>query len=364
MPRQGQHDRFEQIYMAQLRTLLTSGGVPIAYEQDRAAIDTGLHLFMEGSGSDYLASQARVWFQAKGKRRETLSAAEFDAASWVTTSVEVEHLRFWYAAPEPVYLAVFIESKGVFIAEDARVIVHRMWPRGDFYRATDAQTTVTVRLDKAAILDEPRIVAMLAHRSMRIDGATFQGRPLGHRFDPLRSELAIDTRQLWDSIVARLMSEYRFRPTRPPVSVGPDMRVVKGRFYDTMVWQSSAFAEFGTGPDDDFRDDPAVESVQGAAIVVVDGTSHRSILAADERATLLRELSKSEVPVVLFFFGKDLSGTGGVWRRFFNDEVRPGRCSDVRMIGIEALTSLVLAATMVYLDLAPALAFRTVNYRF
>jgi hypothetical protein len=34
------------------------------------------------------------------------------------------------------------------------------------------------------------------------------------------------------------------------------------------------------------------------------------------------------------------------------------------MIGMEALTSLVLVATMVYLDLAPALSFRTVNYRY
>lgn len=33
------------------------------------------------------------------------------------------------------------------------------------------------------------------------------------------------------------------------------------------------------------------------------------------------------------------------------------------MIGNEAITSLVLAAPMVYLDLAPELRFRFVNYR-
>jgi hypothetical protein len=364
MPRQGQNERFEQLYMAQLTSLLTTGGVPIKYDQDRAAIDTGLHLFVEGPGNDYLASQARVWFQAKGKRTETLSAEQFDGASSVSTSVEVDHLRYWYAAPEPVYLAVFIESKGVFVAEDVRVIVHRMWPAGDFYKATDAQTTVTLHLDKAAVLDEPRIATMLAHRSMRIDGSTFQGRPLGHRFDPLRSELAVETRELWEAIVARLISEYRFRDVTPKVPVSPDVSVVEGRFYDTMLWQSSAFAEFGTGPNDDFRDDPAVESVQGAAIVVIDGAQDRSHLSANERRTLLAEISKSEAPIVLFFFGKDLSSTGGTWRRFFREEVLPDRPSRVRMIGMEALTSLVLVATMVYLDLAPALSFRTVNYRY
>lgn len=364
MPRQGRHDRFEQLYIAKLRTLLSHGGVPVTYDQDRAAIDTGLHLFVEGADKDYLASHARVWFQAKGKRADTLSEAQFDAASSVSTSVEVDHLRYWYAAPEPVYLVVFVESKDLFIAEDVRDIVHRMWPYGDFYTATGGQTTVTVHLDKAAVLEVPRIATMLAHRSMRIDGATFQGRPLGHRFDPLRSELAIETPELWDSIVARLLVEYRFRETAPRASVAPDVVMVKGRFYDTMVWQSSAFAEFGVGPNDDFRDDPAVESVQGEAVVVIDRAPDRSSLSADERRSLLAELATSDTPVVLFFFGKDLSGTGGTWRRFFREEVYSGRPWRLGMIGTEAITSLVLAATMVYLDLAPTLSFRTVNYRY
>lgn len=364
MPRQGQHDRFERLYIAQLKALLSSGGVPVTYDQDRAAIDTGLHLFVEGADNDYLATHARVWFQAKGKRTTTLSSAQFDAASSLSTSVEVDHLRYWYAAPEPVYLAVFVESQDLFIAEDVRVIVHRMWPRGDFYRATQGLTKVTVHLDKAAVLDGPRIATMLAHRSMRIDGATFQSRPLGHRFDPLRSELAIESRELWDNLVARLLAEYRFRETAPRVSVAPYVVVAKGRFYDTMVWQSSAFAEFGVGLDDDFRDDPAVESVHGDAVVVIDGAPHRSGLSVGERGGLLTELAKSDAPVVLFFFGKDLSGTGGTWRQFFREEAFPGDPRGLRMIGLEALTSLVLAATMVYLDLAPALSFRTVNYRY
>lgn len=278
--------------------------------------------------------------------------------------MEVDHLRYWYAAPEPVYLVVFVESKDVFIAEDVRAIVHRTWPYGDVFRATEGRRKVTVHLDKKAVLDEPRIATMLAHRSMRIDGATFQGRPLGHQFDPLRSELAIETRELWDRIVARLLSEYRFREPAPRVSVAADVVVATGRFYDTMVWQSSAFAEFGVAPDDDFRDDPAVEAVQGEAVVVIDGAPHRSGLSPEERTSLLTELATSDAPVILFFFGKDLSGTGGTWRRFFREDALAGRRRELRMIGLEALTSLVLAATMVYLDLAPALSFRTVNYRY
>lgn len=119
---------------------------------------------------------------------------------------------------------------------------------------------------------------MLSHRSMRIDGATFQGRPLGHRIDPLRCELSFDDQALWEWTVDRILAEHRFRRAGPPVDIGPDLTVLTGRFYDTMLWQSSAFAEFGYGPDDDFRDDPAVESVQGPAAVVIDRAGGRTDL--------------------------------------------------------------------------------------
>ncbi|WP_165497086.1 DUF4365 domain-containing protein [Rhodococcus sp. ABRD24] len=350
--------------MSQLKMLLTACGVPIEYEQDRAAIDTGLHLFVEGANADYSASQTRVWFQAKGKRAQTLSAEQFRSASSVSTPVEVDHLRYWYAAPEPVYLVVFVESTEVFIAEDVRAIVDRAWPDGDFYKATEKQTTVTVHLSKAAVLDERRIKAMLDHRSMRIDGPAFQGRPLGHRFDPLRSELAIDTRELWTRIVERLLSEHRFRETAPRRPITSDITLMNGCFFDTMVWQSSAFAEFGRGSNDGFRDDPAVESVHGQVVMVLDSEPNRAGLSSVERMKLLSELTKSKAPVVLFFFGKDLSGTGGVWRQFLREEVQLKRPRELRMLGTEALTSLVLAATLVYLDLAPDLSFKTVNYRY
>lgn len=364
MPIQGGHDRFEQTYMAQLKSLLNCGGIPVDYAQDRAAVDTGLHLFVEGPNDSYSASQTRVWFQAKGKRITTLSAERFDADSWVHVSVETEHLRFWYGAPEPVYLVIFVESKGIFIAEDVRAIIHRMWPDGDFYKSTENQRTVTVHLDKSEVLDTARLTAMLTHRSMRIDGPAFQGRPLGHRFDPLRSELAFDSRKLWDRVVTRLLDEHRFRRTTPEVSITDDLKVMEGRYFDTMVWQSPAFAEFGHRTDDDFRDDPAVESVHGRIRLIIDSQEQRKDLSTLERTRLLAALKASGVPVVLFFFGKDLSGMGGTWRQFFREEVPPECSPRVYMLGTEAVSNLVLTATLVYLDLAPELSFRTVTYRY
>jgi hypothetical protein len=259
---------------------------------------------------------------------------------------------------------LYIEGADVFLAEDVQALVNRAWPDHDFYLATRGQSTVTVRVDAAALLDGARIRAMLEHRSMRIDGATFQGRPLGHRLDPLRSALSFDDAGLWARTVDRLLNEHRFRHGDGAVEIGPDLTLLRGRFYDTMIWQSSAFAEFGYGPDDDFRDDPEVEWVQGAAAVVIDRARDRVALPQDEREVLRDALAATGGRVVLFFNGKDLSGTGGTWRSFFREHL-PGASREwgVSMLGHEALTCLVLSATLVYLDLAPQLSFAHLQYR-
>jgi hypothetical protein len=79
----GSTDVFENAYMAKLKALLAGQGVVIDYERDRAAIDTGLHLFVEAENNTRTASPARVWFQAKGRTRETLPLAAYRAADAV-----------------------------------------------------------------------------------------------------------------------------------------------------------------------------------------------------------------------------------------------------------------------------------------
>ncbi|MGW4368632.1 DUF4365 domain-containing protein [Nocardia takedensis] len=364
MPTQGSDDHFEQSYMAALKVLLTFGGIPVDYAQDRAAIDIGLHLFVQGH-DQRTASQTRLWFQAKGKRTTTLSAEDFDSTTSVDVSVQIDHLRYWFDHPEPVYLVVYIESKNVFLAEDVRTLVDRRWPRSDFYQSTRGQTTATLRLDSTAVLDRPRIEAMLVHRSMRIDGTAFQGRPMGHRLDPLRSILAIDTTEHWTQILDRIMQEFRFDPSSHR-SISAELSVRRGVFRDTMLWQSPAFAEYGYDFDDDVRIDPHVESVHGPAIVITDSMPNRRHLTAPERAAVTAEISRAEpdLPVILFFYGHDLSATGGTWRRFLREETLLDHQGGQRMLGIEAISYLVLATTMVYLDLAPHLSFQTPNRRY
>jgi hypothetical protein len=89
----GDDDQFESEYIAKLRALLTTRGVPLTYDKDRAGIDTGLHLFVEGQ-SEREASQARVWFQVKSRRADTLSLERYHNRDRIDVSLQVDHLRF------------------------------------------------------------------------------------------------------------------------------------------------------------------------------------------------------------------------------------------------------------------------------
>jgi hypothetical protein len=186
--------------------------------------------------------------QVKSKRAETLSLESFQTRARIDVSVQVDHLQFWYAVPEPVYLVVYVEAADAFVAEDIRDIVERQWPAGSFYPAVaEMGATVTVHVDRHRVLDGARLDAMLAHRSMRIDGPAFRGRPLGHRFDPLRSQIDVCAPELFERLARRLLEAHDFRLTHAG-RVTRDLSTAQGRLYQTLEWQSPVFAEFGMGP--------------------------------------------------------------------------------------------------------------------
>jgi hypothetical protein len=363
VPGAGESDVFEAVYMAKLKALLAPHGVILTYDQDRAAIDTGLHLFLEGDG-DRQASQVRVWFQAKGKMAGTLPLENYRTAQTVTVKVKVDHLRFWVAAPDPVYLVVYVESGDEFIAEDVRDIVERQWPRGVFYSKVPAsQGEVTLGVVTTAKLDGARVAAMLRHRSMRIDGPAFRGRPLGHRFDPIRSQIATLPPATFDRLVQRILAAHDFRDTET-IDVAPDLKIVRGRLYETLSWQSPAFAEYGYGPTDDFRVEPSYETLHGKVVLIVDRSGGRASLSHAELAAITKSADplSAETSLTVIFNNPDLSGTGGLWRRTLRDLRFRDTYAQVRQIGLEAITFLVLVTTLVYLDLAPEIAWDHVSY--
>ena len=355
----GETDLFEFDYIADLKAVLVRHGLVLDYRNDRAAIDTGLHLYLEGSGrGSRLVSQVRVWFQGKGIQAATLSFAEFQAADRIAISVAAEHLRYWYAHPDPVYLAVYVESAGLFLCEDARDLVEARWSDGDFYTALPpTQQSVTVHLPTSSVLDAGRIAAMLDHRSMRIDGPAFRGRPLGHRLDPLRSVLQPVPSAGFVDLCRTLLDVHGFRPDHEQ-ALAPDLTVVRGTLHQTLAWQSPAFAEYGFTIDGALRDEPRYQSVHGPVTVIIDSQPHRRSLPAGspDLAAYARHPAES---LLVMFDAPDLSSTGGLWRSSLN-QARPHGGYD--MAGLEAISNVLLQCTLVYIDRAPTLQWKEVNY--
>jgi hypothetical protein len=99
MPSVVPEEEFEDKYTDRFRDRLRGRGIILKYERDRAATDLGIHLTPPGS---LTLSNVKVWFQLKGIQTTTLSREEIEVASAVSVSLKLDHLRFWYAAPEAV----------------------------------------------------------------------------------------------------------------------------------------------------------------------------------------------------------------------------------------------------------------------
>jgi hypothetical protein len=368
----GEHDELENRYMPKFEALLSQSGVIVGYRRDRAGIDTGLHLFARGEKTTkkgderpyWHALASRVWFQLKGVHASTMSADAFNSAERIAVAVGVEHLKFWFAAPEPVYLVVYVESVDTFIGIDVRELVEREWQQTFYASMRDRTGDVAVHVPTTAVMDLDRVAALVDHRSMRIDGPAFRGRPLGHRIDPLRSVLARPSAQAWGEMVTRLLEAHDFREVSRD-RVG-ELTVIRGTLAQTLLWQSPAFAEYGYRySPDEVRDEPAPEQAFGDVYVVLDSAEDRTAFDEEEAQALSGIIGAAvddDVSVLVFLRGLDLSSTGGLWRSAMRASAMEGWRGGWHQIGLEALSYLVLTATLVYLEFAPDLDWDHANY--
>ena len=114
-----------------------------------------------------------------------------------------------------------------------------------------------------------------------------------------------------------------------------------------------AFAEYGYAYVNEVRVEPAPEQLFGELCVIYDAAADRREFTDDEISaltTLFETAAQEDRPVALFFRGRDLSGTGGLWRSTVNGSVLGGRRGGWRQLGLEALSYLVLTTTLVYLS--------------
>ena len=325
----GKNDEFEGVYTEKFRSLAREHGEFVHYERDRAAIDLGVHLTnVTELGRE--VSQSRVWFQLKGVRSTTLSYQEYVRKSEISLPVSLDHLRFWSASPEPIYLVLYVECADKFLVEDARDIVDRMW--GENFWGPDAlragQQRVTVNLLKTAELSRATWAAMRRHRSMRIDGPLFHGRPLGHRLDPLRCSLNRFDPSAFCKLVGRLLQVHGYYKLQelnpailfPPSSSGNEHSILmRGTLYYPFGNVPQSTTQFGIGSDIDSRIEGTPLYAQGPCAIFIHGDT-RSRPDLEAVRDLADSLMKDGIRQLLVFanmhldpayFGSFFAGTRG-----------------------------------------------------
>jgi len=354
--------------MAKLNAIWAGRGLVLKYEKDRAALDGGLHMYADEEGVGRRASQTRIWFQAKGKRATTISEVQFTMSETIDVDVLVDHVRFWYASPEPVYLIIYIESADVFLAEDVREIVDRQWVRPTFYEAVPAtQQSVTLKVRTSSRLDNAAITRMLHHRSMRIDGPAFRGRPLGHRFDPLRCELKPLPPDLFDQVVTRILRAHDFRgdavhaaPTSVPRFSA--LRIVAGRFFQTLEWQWPLGTAFGVAEKDDFRTEAPLEFVHGDCVVIVEPSPFKQRPTDEEGATFVEMIRSMGCKRAVVFVNAPEEEGFARWRGILRPLISPDAGCEFSPIALGSMSFMVLVASLIYLEFAPHLQWNHLNY--
>jgi hypothetical protein len=364
MPRVGVQDLFEQTYLNRLKSMLAPQGQLLTYESDRAALDLGFHLYESTDGSDPVLGQVRVWLQVKGIRSSTLSRTKLtDAEDVPVRDLSVEHIQYWASHPEPVYLAVYLESIDRFLVQDVRDLVESNGGFPWLSEIAKRQRTTTLRIPLSATL-ERALQQMPTHRSLRLDGPDFRGRPLGHRLDPLRCQLNQLPPREFDKLVQRLLDVHDFRPSREIDLTGRldrqvgTLRAVVGCLYLTYEWTTPIETEFGVGEGTDFRSEGRPHSAQGEVLVVIHSDVKGAPRSTAATKQLVEELQREEIEQALVFFNvPDLEGSAlGGWR------IALAPLAQIPQ-GLGSLAFNVLTATNVYLEFLDVLSWRYLNFR-
>lgn len=355
-------ERFEEDYTAKFENLVRPRGLLIDFRRDRAALDVGIMLTELGTLE---LSGTKVWFQLKGVHKEKVSDADLTRTGHVAISVRLDHLRFWYAAPEATYLVVYVEARDHFLAEDVRDIVDRQW--GVEFLHPDrfgTQETITVYVAADAVLDDRALDAMVAHRSMRIDGPAFRGRPLGHRLDPLRCALDELDPEVFDGVVDSLLDAHLFRDVTErdatrlfPAGSGQRVRVLTGTLHTTYEYPLADSVEIGVGGDGAPREEGQFFTAFGRVAVVVHSTVAQPIEPSREARELFADLEAEEFGTVLVFANAPDYDLFAAYRALLGGH---GTIPQ----GLGSIAYNVLTATLVYLKHQEHLRWALQNYHF
>lgn len=364
MPETVLEEDFEDVYMLKFRQLLQGRGLALQHDRDRAGIDMGVQLTEATSRK---VTNVKVWFQLKGKHASTISAAQLATTSTISVSdLPLDHVRLWYAAPEATYLVVYLEATDTFIAEDVRDIIDRQW--GPSFLAPDkfpeSQKTVTLKLDASSALIDEKLSQMLGHQSMRIDGPSFRGRPLGHRLDPLRCELDVLEPNDFETIVSDLLASYGYMVEHHldadrllQIEANGRATLTVGTLHTTWEWVFQPGTEFGFGEDSVLREEGQVFRAFGRVAVLIHSRLYDDPSAAPEARAVLNELRSLGIEQLLIFANASDFDVMAPYRTIAKELWTVPH-------GLGTLSYNLLTATLVYLNHRGRIHWKAINYQW
>ncbi|MFQ4135324.1 DUF4365 domain-containing protein [Nodosilinea sp. PGN35] len=371
-----ENDEFESRYLLEFKREAKKYGLFVNYEKDRAAIDLGLHLTREIDPKFRETTQVRVWFQLKGKQKSTLSLEEYRNSDSVSLQLSIEHLKFWYASPEPIYIALYIESADVFLVEDIRDIVLRQWGERLFEPSTfkEDQKTAVIRIQRSKESCPAIWEQMFLHSSIRIDGPSYKGRPLGHRLDPLRCILREMEASDFEELILHLLKAHDFKeldfldPSSVYAKGTEKAKIIKGVIFQSYEYRFHLgnMIGFSHEVDKGFRHESQLRSIQGKCLVIIHS---EPISEPDQHSAfeLSKKLLEEDIENILVFANRpsgkdpqnmlqDLSYLGSYNRVFYENGIN---CM-TQLLGDIAFN--VLIATNVYLKFRNKIKWSSVNY--
>ena len=352
--------QFERDYTNKFKALLSPRGAFMHYDVD-VGIDLGLHLFRPTKRwAPSRPSLTKVWFQLKGHTQEAFPASRLASMMLVPCrGLSVDTIGLWLASPEAVYLVVYLEATDEFIGEDVRDIVGRQAPEAlmDLNLLGGGHETMTLHVDRHAVLDEMAFDRLLNHGALRVDGPQWRGRPLGHNIDPLRSEINQLGTADYLMLVERLLHAhgYDVNTVFPLPSQMEDVIFTQGVMHSTYEWTHPLFTEYGFSDGESLRIESRPFYVQGSCAVLIDARQERSADIWDYIHAICQEHMDGEVSQLLVFINRAIDeGEFGDVRR----AAGPLECMPQHL---ESLTFNLLTATSIYLEFREKISWNIAN---
>jgi len=212
---------------------------------------------------------------------------------------------------------------------------------------------------------------MLAHRSLRIDGPTFRGRPLGHRLDPMRCVPKKMDPPVFADVVNGLLSAHRYRVTEyldtrmlfPEAATHGDiLSLSTGTMCNTYEWVLQLTSEFGQDQGSDFRIEGAVHHVQGPCAILVHSRKESYPEPSAVLALATNLVTNRKIQRLLVFANVDCYEDPGYFGSFFGGVRGSGLRCVPQLLGDLAFN--LLTATTVYLNFRDKISWSFVNYLY